>query len=626
MSNHLRGSRSISSQSGQPLNAQNPQNISASGNYSDDILRQSEEQQSIYRDPGASGINEYEVEEYNISNPRKRVHTDGPENPKKRAAVACNVCRGQCIYQEPGIKLDAGDRMILERLDRIEGFLQSGWSGQPSATGSVNIPPQRATTAIAGNGGMPEDRFGAPQNGGLAARTAVMLPPARPEDPLPLMRPIFDWPKVQDLIAQPYDQHTLLQLELEKESLELDASLSLEYKNNPTLVQAYFDNVNTWYACVDPYDWSRIYEKASISEYREGAESCLVLLVLALGAVSYSRNISNSVANAEPLGMPFFSAAWGLLSTLTVSHDVIASQCTILASVYFCYLARPLEAWTLLSSTIPKLQVLISKAAATPLRHELSSRVYWDALLLESSLLASLDLPSSQLSELSTMVPLPAPFAPSNGTPPSHQDDPWLLSALISFDRLSYKISHQTTLPDATHGQIASSLNAQLTEWYTAIPFHSTSVVPPPRADLQHPALEYLRTLYFLGRMRIFRPYISSVLTDESIPISPLSICRDSCRACIDSALRFAEDLPACLAIAPWLKWQTSLAAVEAALLLMGASRSPNLSLLIESSAQVDSALNGAIRELDGLSPQAPSLARAFQVLKEAEGRRKGLR
>ena len=558
----------------------------------------------------------------------------------------CNVCRGrkskcdgakprcrlctelnaECIYQEPGIKLDAGDRMILERLDRIEGFLQSSWSGPSSATGSVSIPPQRGTTAIVSNGGIPEDRFGAPQNGGFAARTAVMLPTARPEDQISLMRPIFDWPKIQDLIAQPYDLHAMLQLELEKDPLELDASLSLEYKNNPTLVQAYFDNVNTWYACVDPYDWNRIYEKASISEYREGAESCLVLLVLALGAVSYSRNISTSVANVEPLGMPFFSAAWGLLPTLTVSHDVIASQCTILASVYFCYLARPLEAWTLLSTTIPKLQVLLRKAAATPLRRELSSRVYWDALLLESSLLASLDLPPSQLPEMSTMVPLPAPFAPSNGTPPSHQDDPWLISALISCDRLNDKISHQTALPDATQGQIASSLNAQLTEWYTAIPFHSTSVVPPPRADLQHPALEYLRTQYFFARMRIFRPYILSVLTDESISLSPLSICRDSCRACIDSAVRVTEDLPSCLAIVPWLKWQTSLAAVEAALLIMGVSRSPNLSLLIESSEQVDLALNGVIRELDGLSCQSPSLARAFQVLKEAEARRKGFR
>ena len=516
--------------------------------------------------------------------------------------------------------------MILERLDRIEGFLQSSWNGSSSATGSVSMPP-RSTATIMGNGGMPEDRFVTPHTGGFAARTAVMLPPSRPEDQISLMRPIIEWPKIQDLIAQPYDLHAMLQLELEKESLELDASLSLEFKNNLTLITAYFDNVNIWYACVDVYEWPRIYTKASVSEYREGPESCLVLLVLALGAVSFSSNIPGNLANSEPAGMPFFSAAWGLLPTLTVSHDVIASQCTILASVYLCYLARPLEAWTLLSSTIPKLQVLLRKAAATPLRQELSSRVYWDALLLESSLLASLDLPSSPLPDLAVTVPLPASFMlSSNHTPPSYPDDPWLLSASIALNRLNEKIADQTALPDATQGPIASSLNAQLTEWYTAIPLPGTSVVPPPRADLQYRTLKYLRTQYFLARMRIYRPYILSVLTDESISLSPLSICRDSCRACIDSALRVTEDLPICLASAPWLKWQISLAAVEAALLLMGASRSPNLSLLSESSEQVDLALDGMLAELEGLSTQAPSLARAFQVLQEADARRKGLR
>ena len=86
------------------------------------------------------------------------------------------------------------------------------------------------------------------------------------------------------------------------------------------------------------------------------------------------------------------------------------------------------------------------------------------------------------------------------------------------------------------------------------------------------------------------------------------------------------EDLPACLANVPWLKWQTSLASVDAALLIMGVSRSPNLSLLIVSSDQANLAIEGVIKELEALSSQAPSLERAYQVLKEADARRKGLR
>lgn len=78
----------MSNSSGQPMHAPNRQTINPNDNYSDDILRQSEEQQSIYRDPGASGIPDYEVEDYHHPNPRKRHHPDGAENPKKRAAVA----------------------------------------------------------------------------------------------------------------------------------------------------------------------------------------------------------------------------------------------------------------------------------------------------------------------------------------------------------------------------------------------------------------------------------------------------------------------------------------------------------------------------------------------------------
>lgn len=440
------------------------------------------------------------------------------------------------------------------------------------------------------------------------------------------MRPITEWPQIQDLISLPYDLQAITQLELDKEPLGLDASLSLEFKSNAALIRAYFDNANTWYACVNPYDWSRVYEKASHSEYREGPESCLVLLVLALGAVSHSWSLSRGESK-EPPGMSYFSAAWGLIPTLTISHDVIASQCTILASAYLSCLTRPLEAWTLLSTIIPKLQILLRKVVATPLhRSELSSRVYWNAFLLENSLLASLDLPPSPLPESSSTIPLPAPFAPSDNTPPAYQDDPWLLTALVSLDRLNGRISQDTAHPNATQGPIATALNTQLTDWYTSIAYIGNTGVPPPRADLKYPTMQYLRMQYFLARMRIYRPYILSVLTDESMQLSPLSFCRESCRACIESALRVMEDLPTCLTNVPWLKWQNALATMDAALLIMGVSRSPNLCLLIESSAQTDLAVDGAIKEFEELSSQAPSLARAYEVLKEADARRKGLR
>ena len=52
------------------------------------VMRQAEEQQSIYRDPNAPVVHEYDGEDYHNPNPRKRANPDTNENPKKRAAVA----------------------------------------------------------------------------------------------------------------------------------------------------------------------------------------------------------------------------------------------------------------------------------------------------------------------------------------------------------------------------------------------------------------------------------------------------------------------------------------------------------------------------------------------------------
>ena len=68
--------------------------------YPDDmsVMRQAEEQQSIYRDPNAPVVHEYEGEDYHNPNPRKRVNPDTNENPKKRAAVAVSNLSHQGLH------------------------------------------------------------------------------------------------------------------------------------------------------------------------------------------------------------------------------------------------------------------------------------------------------------------------------------------------------------------------------------------------------------------------------------------------------------------------------------------------------------------------------------------------
>ncbi|CDM26920.1 unnamed protein product [Penicillium roqueforti FM164] len=76
--------------------------------------------------------------------------------------------------------------------------------------------------------------------------------------------------------------------------------------------------------------------------------SCLVLLVLALGSASHSRGILFLSPDREPLGLPYFAAAWGFLLSVMIRNTVVAVQRRH-------YLVWLLEAWILLSSVSMKL-------------------------------------------------------------------------------------------------------------------------------------------------------------------------------------------------------------------------------------------------------------------------------
>ena len=497
------------------------------------------------------------------------------------------------------------------------------WNGHPGAAASVLPHPSSQNIALIGNGGISD---GVGQTSGFAAKTAVMYEPSRQDEPISLMRPMVTWPKIQDLISAPFDPQTLLELERERAIIKPSAALMLDVDNNYMYISAFFDNVAVWNAAVNPYDWDRHYEQAHSSGFREGPESCFVLLVIALGAASLRPQRS---PEDEAPGMSYFSAAWGLLPTLATSHNILSSQCTILACNYLLYLVRPLEAWTLLSSITLRLQLLVGKPASIPREiKELCTRIYWNAILLESSCVTALNLPASSLSTAASPVSLlPSPFQPEFYGPPREKIDDhlWFLTAMATLHSLKEQITMQTALPESTQGHIAASLDSRLNEWYTVRVVPNSPVLPPPKGKLGKPTSEYLRTQYWLMRMRIFRPYILAVLTDESMTLQPISICHEPCRTCLESATHILEDLSLFIEASPWHKWQSALAAVDAILILMAATRSTHLGLLFQSIDHINNIIEGSVQIFQSMKNDTPSLGRAAELLRVAEERRKEL-
>ncbi|KAF8243768.1 hypothetical protein K440DRAFT_560754 [Wilcoxina mikolae CBS 423.85] len=582
---------------------------------------------------------------------KKRQSVDGVEYPRRRATIACEVCRSrksrcdgarpkcrlcielnaECVYREPGIKLDAGDKLILEHLSRIENFLHNALPESSSHFHHGTSPAVSTTTVMSDDSPIKStlnlSAMNNQQHGLGTWSNFSSMPKIHSTPALNLLQ----WPKISQLVSRPYSPQHLLQLELNRLPLQINASLTLDLSNTSSYVSAFFERVNVWYACVNPYNWTSYYRTALSQGFRSGAESCIVLLVLALGCASLRGSISRIPTDEDPPGMSYFSAAWGLLPSLMMRTNIMSAQCMVLASAYLFYIVRPLEAWTLLSSTSLKLQLLLTTNPPATLptsTRELSERVYWNALLFESDLLAELDLPHSGISHLEETIGLPIGFSSSPDTTSSipGRDDLWYFLSEIALRRLLNRVSHLIYSKGPHNTSISSlfpvvaELDYQLTQWYESLPLPVQ--FPHSRMRLNNPVQTVLRLRYFACRTIIFRPYILAVLEDEALGRD--QTVRENCRKTLEACIRQLEHITEHHAgHMPYL-WQGALSIVSQTLLVMGATMSESLAELLPPREEMDKMFREVIVEVGRYRHLAPSLRLGAEIIAEAEERRLG--
>ncbi|KAL1583769.1 hypothetical protein WHR41_07461 [Cladosporium halotolerans] len=593
-----------------------------------------------------------------------RFPADPLDYPRRRATIACEVCRSrksrcdgarpkcrlctelqaECVYREPGVKLDAGDKMILERLAHIEGLLKAGMqSGMHGSSMSLNAPsgPISPATSNPASEEMTGKRMSTtsapaaiPQVNGLGSWQANIstMPKTHTTPALNLLQ----WPIIRELVSLPCDPQTLLQLEMARPPLEM-GRYSLDFSAAHAYAQAFFQRVNVWYACVDPATWHVHYHSAMASGCRSLPDSCMVLLVLALGQAAHSGlSISRVPGDQLPPGLPYFAAAWNLLPSLLTRNDILSTQCHILAAAYLLYLVRPLEAWNLLHNTSMKIQLLLSSQQSIPPQlRELSERLYWNTLMIESDLLAEMDLPHSGIVQFeeSMRLPRPFPYDASNVTPeePPGSDELWYFLAEIALRRLLNRVSHLIyTTERSTRGAngltssldpVTTELDYQLTQWYESLP--APVKFPRERLPARNQVQTVLRLRYFACRTIIYRPYILAVLADESCAQEPG--VQDACRKCLEACIRQLEYITAHHdGHIPYL-WQGALSIVSQALLIMGATLSGSLAALLPPAHQMNVIVAEVVAEVERMAHLAPSIRLCAELMREAEDRRQAL-
>ncbi|KLU82655.1 C6 zinc finger domain-containing protein [Magnaporthiopsis poae ATCC 64411] len=584
-------------------------------------------------------------------NPLKRRNTDaGVDYPRRRATIACEVCRSRksrcdgtkpkcklclelgadCIYREPGIKLDAGDKLILERLNRIETMLQmtltpGGGLGLGDSPNMSNGTGNLSADGILGNGPF----VSVIPSGGLGTWTGGTNISTMPKIHTNAALHLLQWPLIRDLVSRPYDPQIMLQLEMAREPLHsLTKTPCVDLSNTAAYIEAYFERVNVWYACVNPYTWRSHYRIALSNGFREGPESCIVLLVLSLGQASLRGSISRIVPHEDPPGLQYFTAAWALLPGMMTSNSVLAAQCHLLAAAYLFYLVRPLEAWNLLCTTSTKLQLLLMAPSRVPSdQRELTERIYWNSLLFESDLLAELDLPHSGVVQFEENVGLPGGFE-GDESEAVGRDDLWYFLAEIALRRLLNRVSQLIYSKDSMASTtslepVVAELDFQLTQWYESLPLPLQ--FPFTRTMLPDPVQTVLRLRFFACRTIIYRPYILAVLDNEQAVLDPA--VRDSCHKCLEASIRQLEHILAHHAgHMPYL-WQGALSIVSQTLLVMGATMSPSLMsilmTLVPHRETLDQIFSDVVVEIERYAVLAPSLSLAAEIIKEAEVRRR---
>lgn len=578
------------------------------------------------------------------------LQDDTLDYPRRRAVIACDICRSRkskcdggrpkcklctdlgavCTYREPGVKLDAGDKLILERLNHIETLIQSSLSGRPAtSTSPINSSvvsegkPQSASLGSCA-GSLPLSGFGIAPASNISAMPKTHTTPALH---------LLQWPVIRDLVSRQCDPQVLMQLEMSREPLVVETPYTLDLTPETTLAhaQAYFEKVSVWYAVVNPYSWHSHLRTASNVNFRSGPESCIVLLVLALGQAASAGESISLVPSGQPIpGMDYFGAAWTLLPSLMVRNDVVSAQCHILAAAYLLYIVRPLEAWNLLCNASIKLQLLLSAPNSIhPQVRELSERVFWNILLLESDLLAELDLPHSGIVSFEESMRLPRSFPYdaiiAGSEEPPGNDDIWYFLAEIALRRLLNRVSSllysQNRSSITSLEPIVAELEYQLEQWYENLPHQMR--FPRKNIPARDKVQTVLRLRYFACRTIIFRPYIQAVLGDESLIHEPgvKTACEKGLEACylqLDNILAHHDGH------LPYL-FQGALSVTSQALLLMGATLSGVLNALLPDSRQVEAVILTVVSEVQRLGRLAPSIELCAELLREAEERRQVL-
>ncbi|KAK6225735.1 glucan -beta-glucosidase [Colletotrichum tabaci] len=457
---------------------------------------------------------------------------------RKRAVKACQVCRARrtkcdnlkpscsfclkvgatCIQSPVDLSsFDPASLKILERLDDLEELMRSvSVDGSPSHHKTRVIEAPRNPIQLEHRVETPDRGVG----GGPPIQLAMIIPP-RPEH-------VMSWAIFRDFGNGIEANDTSLHVDhassaVGNSPLSSLGAVDLEMRLINDLLDRFFSYVHVKNPILDETATRKMVSRTVLNGVDWSAESCLSLLICALGSLATPfgpshETMPGSAAHAN--AQDYFRAAQKRLGGLFSSDDIIAAQCLFLSGVYMMCVFQPVKAWRHFVQALASCQQFPFLTPEAQQRYHsnaeagdddardyysidtLQQAVYWSSWKSEREMRGDLYLPDFSLADQE--LGIYPPFFPTPPAPRAEVEeaaDPRLARertswyfylAEISLRRLASRISAEMVGLQREHSSTRQAYLAALAE---AVPRYEEQAREwiaslPPSLSFSEPAEE----------------------------------------------------------------------------------------------------------------------------------------
>ncbi|KIW64067.1 hypothetical protein PV04_09026 [Phialophora macrospora] len=321
----------------------------------------------------------------------------------------------------------------------------------------------------------------------------------------PQLRP-FLWDDAEEYFDREVQLYNLL---LGPESAPDLSGLDFSFRTCWRYHQAFVRDILSWFPLLDLQYCAQIVQTTSEKGFDQSQPiSILVLLILALGALTRSDDGPSSKANSNPSGIEYFRAACHLLSkSRGGTSTIIGAQSYILKSFYLLLRCRNLAAFDAVhtaSVTITRLLCLRTRLATDAAFSDSCNRAYWICYIVEHELKPFIHYGTEMLQPFQEHLSLPLYR--------SHETSCFWLLSEIALRRIYLNgLGGTGRLGQTTYAPIvAAELTSQLERWHAHLhPSVKFSGIEP-QLDLQK---AFLQAQFYAAHCQVNWTYVLRILT-----------------------------------------------------------------------------------------------------------------